>query len=126
MLYARKVSSVFQHSIVGSCEIFDPNNWPLDDASENYGNNEIDVLVEKFKDPLSQSLSGNINVAELKATARDEWQELLDLLKRRKARTYERVYEATVCAKERFPIVSRLIQLTAILPMSTAECERGF
>ena len=25
-----------------------------------------------------------------------------------------------------FPVVSRLTQLTAILPMSTAECKRGF
>ena len=102
-----RFSSVFQHPIVGSCEIFDPNNRPPDDASKDYGNNEMDVLVEKSKDPLSQSLSGNINVAEVKATAGDERQELLDLLKRRKARTYERVYEATVCAKEQFPVVTR-------------------
>ena len=45
---------------------------------------------------------------------------------KKKVTAYRDVYDVVVSARRRFPVIADLLQLAATLPMSAAECERGF
>lgn len=110
--------------VLEACQIFDPTNWPLDGTDSSYGKEKIAVLVDHYIHLLAEGQGKT--VGQIKCKDYDEWEELLVLTRRRKASTYMHVAEATILARQRFPILSKLVQLIAMLPMSTAECERGF
>ena len=44
----------------------------------------------------------------------------------KKVTLYKEVYDVLLSARKQYPVMAQIIQLTAMLPMSTAECERGF
>ena len=122
-----RFQGLFTHPIIRACKIFDPDNWPLDeDNIEQYGLEEVDLLVSTYSKHLKSHEDSEGSASSMKASAKEEWADLYQLLRRRKAASYEQVYNATLSARQRFPLLSQVLQVTALLPMSTADCERGF
>ncbi|KAJ8893357.1 hypothetical protein PR048_005948 [Dryococelus australis] len=104
-------------AVLTSLSILNTFTWP-ETSLESFGKKEVTVLVSHYKDLLQHDEKEDILQKAL-----DEW------------------YKFKVCAKglsstdllgktmsngDRLPVLLKLLKVASVLPVSTANCERGF
>ncbi|MEE6465802.1 hypothetical protein FKM82_006702 [Ascaphus truei] len=104
--------------VYGACSIFDPVSWPSGSDLIHYGESEMKVLTSHFHHLISEDPLANVTEAIL-----SEWYEVKVLCKHLKL---EDILKSTQSQKDRFPLFIKLLSIIAVLPTSTASCERGF
>lgn len=107
-------------NLAHATSVFDTFSWPsTGNGLEQFGNKEVETLCSHFKNILGNDVDNENIMNEVMG----EWYEfkvfgqklpLQDLL------------DKVVSMCDRFPNLSKLLGVIAVLPTSTASCERGF
>ncbi|CAB5369683.1 unnamed protein product [Rhizophagus irregularis] len=117
--------------IYNALRIFDPKFLPQRESDiANYGNNEIKILIEYFgNDRLSatgEKFSAYVNEMELK----QEWGIVKQIMKSIHNFDFVKGWEHIWNTKPHFisdyPLVSKLVKLALLIPLSNAHVERVF
>ena len=118
-------------NLLGSLSVFDPQKLPVEPSElATYGAAEIDVLCAHYGTPKTgksgQELAPLVCVSETE----DEWVQFKQLMSSNyRSCTIQSMAEKllkSVSIKEDYPNIVTLITLALSLPVSTADCERGF
>ena len=100
--------------VISALSVLDPTNMPPEFIF--YGEEEIETLSNHFE----------LNAADLV----NEWQQFRELVhvnyRGHSLPELTKVVHANPVIKESFPMLSKLLATTLTLPVSTADCERGF
>ena len=113
----------FQQGVVHATTIVDLASWPDKSSSNAFGDDEIDTLVEHFATVLQGAGADTAKMSDewtaLKASiyAQPDWLQYI------KCVTWPELHRKF---STEAPNVFILIDLVLSLPVSTAECERGF
>ncbi|XP_053158033.1 zinc finger protein 862-like isoform X2 [Hemicordylus capensis] len=105
--------------ITSSVSIFDTFSWPKGEALQAYGNKELETLTTYFKNHIAEDLQ----TAELLTKIKVEWYEFKAL---GQGQSLQDLLEKALTNKERFPFLSKLLSVVAVLPVSTVCCEKAF
>lgn len=109
--------------LITAFSIFNPTMLPETQSDrDQYGTSELEILLHHYS-------SGTLAVDRGDATT--EWRELKEFLVNSdlKKSTIKGLGEFLLCSPERqqlFPTLSKLLVRGLILPLATADCERGF
>ncbi|MEE6467962.1 hypothetical protein FKM82_008120 [Ascaphus truei] len=104
--------------VYSACSIFDTVSWPSGSDLIHYGDSEMKLLTSHFHHLISEDPLANVTEAII-----SEWYEIKVLCKHLKL---EDILKSTQFHKDRFPLFVKLLSIIAVLPTSTASCERGF
>lgn len=109
---------------VQAFRVFNHDTWPDDQGSLlTFGDGDVADLVRHFREPLERS------GCDL-AAVEDEWQGLKILVSQTfKDKSYSGLWETMLTKepyREDYKNILELVQLMLVLPISAAQCERGF
>ncbi|XP_059930487.1 zinc finger protein 862-like [Gadus macrocephalus] len=109
---------------VQAFKVFNHDTWPDDLGSLlTFGDGDVADLVRHFREPLERS------GCDL-AAVQDEWQGLKILVSQSfKDKSYSGLWETMLTKepyREDYKNILELVQLMLALPISAAQCERGF
>lgn len=107
--------------IISSFSIFDPTHLPCnEDDQSQYGVVELGVLLDHYS-------SGPLALHP--EAAYEEWKEFKVFLSQSHFSNMKELTKFLLCTPEReqmFPTISKLLVRGLVLPIATADCERGF
>lgn len=106
--------------LAAATSVFDTFSWPSGEDLMSFGEKEIEVLGRHFSAQLT--CSNRITEQEIQCL-KNEWYEFKVLGKGLKL---SELLDRVLYSNERFPLLSKLLSIVAVLPVSTASCERGF
>ncbi|XP_070562439.1 E3 SUMO-protein ligase KIAA1586-like [Ptychodera flava] len=117
--------------LLGAFKIFVPSNYPPTSSEEykNYGEQEIDALCEHYGCERNGK-DGRICKPVIDSSAlKDEWPDVKGILSCNYRgmpyqATWQQILNMNVLSS--YPNVSILAKISLIIPVSTADCERGF
>ena len=95
--------------------------WPEGKKPSDFGDAELELLVQYFKEPLSNMEVPTASFAE--EMLLDEWFRLKLL---GKDQSFPYLCKQAILHSERFPVLSKLMPIVLVLPSLSASCERGF
>ncbi|XP_006823533.1 zinc finger protein 862-like [Saccoglossus kowalevskii] len=116
--------------LLGAFKIFVPNNLPPPSSDEyrTYGNQEIEILCEHYgaeKATDNKVFSPVIEASDLK----DEWLDVKGILSSNfRGMSFQTAWQQILCTNilSSYPNTIILAKIALIVPVSTADCERGF
>ena len=95
--------------------------WPEGKKLSDFGDAELELLVQHFKEPLSNMEVPTASFA--KKMLIDEWFRLKLL---GNDQSFTRLCKQAMPRPERFSVLSKLMPIVLFLPSSFASCKRGF
>lgn len=106
-------------NVAQATKVFDTLSWPTGTALQDYGNEDLKILLNHFKSKLTSEGKED----EMLKTVMGEWYEFKVF--GQKLPLHD-LFDKAISMNDRFPLLSKLITIIAVLPTSTASCERGF
>jgi len=123
-----RFGNTLEDPVVAALRMFDPQNWPQDTNSlETYGDDNIRLLYSHLNSVLEKK-GYDVNEAEL------EWTELKEHVYRLQAVNkpplpFLKLWQSVLRQDSdtgRFRNILALVQIALVIPINSAECERGF
>lgn len=123
-----RFGNTLEDPVVAALRMFDPQNWPQDTTSlETYGDDNIPLLYSHFNAVLEKK-GYNVSEAEL------EWIDLKQHVNRLQAVNqpplpFLKLWQSVLrqdSVTGRFRNILALVQIALVIPINSAECERGF
>ena len=108
-------------TVAQNISIFDTMRWPEGKKLSDFGDTELEQLVEHFKVQLVNLGVSNSSFA--KELLLDEWFRFKML---GKDQSLPHLCQQTMLHPDKFPVLSKLMPIVLVLPSSSASCERGF
>ena len=108
-------------TVAQNISIFDTMRWPEGKKLSDFGDTELEQLVEHFKVQLVNWGVSNSSFA--KELLLDEWFRFKML---GKDQSLPHLCQQTMLHPDKFPVLSKLMPIVLVLPSSSASCERGF
>lgn len=124
----KRFASFIDDPVVAALRMFDPQNWPQDTKSlEIYGEDNVSLLYNHFSAVLEKK-GYEVNEAAL------EWVDLKKHVNRLQAVNkpplpFLKLWQSVLCQDSvsgRFRNILALVQIALVIPINSAECERGF
>ena len=121
--------------VLSACQIFDPQNLPKNPTDlVSYGNTQLDVLLKHYSPKVpATTVSASSSVTDTQPLINpEECRSEFVLFKQFMFRTFpnkcypELIKEVTTKYGDLFPQMSKLLSIIAVIPVSSASCERGF
>ncbi len=117
--------------VYNSLRIFDPKFLPQRESDiANYGNNDIKILVEYFGNEHFSGTGENFPAYFNEMELKQEWGIVKQIMKSIRSFDFVKGWEHIWSTKPHFtqdyPIISRLVKLALIIPLSNAHVKRVF
>ena len=118
-------------NLLGSLSVFDPQRLPVEPSElATYGAAEIDELCAHYNTPKTGESGKQLAPLVCMSEVEDEWVQFKQLMSfNYRPCTIQSMAEKllkSMSIREDYPNIVTLITLALSLPVSTAECERGF
>ena len=119
-----RFESFVSHKVIQAAYIINPKNWPTDaDLLESYGDEQLEDIFAHYK-PLLEARHVDLSIAKM------QWSELKQYVRRScQNQKAGDLWTSILCDEEladRFQQVLQVIRILLVLPVHTANVERGF
>ena len=119
-----RFDSFVSNPVLSAAHTLEYRNWPNDEELKSYGDEQIRNIYHNYKSCLDKG--GSLQETLL------QWTELKKVIRRRYGSKFIRCDELWIktlkedIAEERFKQILQLVKIILVMPIHTAECERGF
>ena len=132
MLADNEASRLEQSDLLQAFEIFVPAKLPPQSSAEykNYGESEMELL-SAFYGAEKTDANGKIHPAIIDEKVKDEWPVVKELLSANfRSYSFQDVWSYLLNKSQGcldpYPNIAKLVTIALLIPVNTADCERGF